>query len=504
MTAFHFAVPAGCLAVLLSTTGALAQVTAQQVWDDWKSSMGIYGADGITIGSESYAGGVLTVTDLGFSLSDDEGATVSGNLPQLVLTEQADGTVAVTMSETYPISFSAADEYGSSTEVDMSLHHTGLSMTVSGSPGNLTYAMSVPRYELVVDTMVVDGEDVPLDAVIGMNNMTGSYTTSGPAELRNIAYDLAVESVDIKAAVAGPNASDGASLNGTIAGISGQTSMTLPADLDQIDPAAIFASGFAMDAAQTMGAMQLDYTFSDAGEAVQGAVSMTGGSVAAAISQAALDYAFAFQGVSVETAGSAMPFPVTFSASELGIALAMPMSQTETPADFAGRLNLAGVTVNEEIWAMLDPGAIIPRDPATVTVDLTGTARLLVDLTAPDTAGMAEMEAPGELHSLNVNDITVRFGGADVHAAGSFTFDNSDMTTFPGMPRPIGKIDVALNGVNGLVQKLVQIGLVPAEQVMGVTMMLGMFSVPVGDDQLTSTIEFTADGQLLANGQRLQ
>jgi hypothetical protein len=31
-----------------------------------------------------------------------------------------------------------------------------------------------------------------------------------------------------------------------------------------------------------------------------------------------------------------------------------------------------------------------------------------------------------------------------------------------------------------------------------------MFTTPVGEDQLTSRIEVTEDGQLLANGQRLQ
>jgi hypothetical protein len=34
--------------------------------------------------------------------------------------------------------------------------------------------------------------------------------------------------------------------------------------------------------------------------------------------------------------------------------------------------------------------------------------------------------------------------------------------------------------------------------------MLGMFTTAVGDDQLTSRIEVTPDGALLANGQRLQ
>ena len=35
-------------------------------------------------------------------------------------------------------------------------------------------------------------------------------------------------------------------------------------------------------------------------------------------------------------------------------------------------------------------------------------------------------------------------------------------------------------------------------------MMLSMFAIPTGDDELTSKIEFNSLGQVLANGQRLR
>jgi hypothetical protein len=58
--------------------------------------------------------------------------------------------------------------------------------------------------------------------------------------------------------------------------------------------------------------------------------------------------------------------------------------------------------------------------------------------------------------------------------------------------------------VNGLIDTLSTMGLLPTDQVMGARMMLGLFTVPVGDDELTSTIEVNAEGHILANGQRLQ
>jgi hypothetical protein len=35
-------------------------------------------------------------------------------------------------------------------------------------------------------------------------------------------------------------------------------------------------------------------------------------------------------------------------------------------------------------------------------------------------------------------------------------------------------------------------------------MFLGMFATATGDDQMTSRLEVTEDGQVLANGQRIQ
>ena len=88
MTSF-FRRPAVSASALLALAAspALAEVTAQQVWDDWRAQMAVYGEAGITIGSETYENGVLTVTDLGFNVTGEDGSTATGTLPELVLTD---------------------------------------------------------------------------------------------------------------------------------------------------------------------------------------------------------------------------------------------------------------------------------------------------------------------------------------------------------------------------------------------------------------------------------
>ena len=75
----------------------------------------------------------------------------------------------------------------------------------------------------------------------------------------------------------------------------------------------------------------------------------------------------------------------------------------------------------------------------------------------------------------------------------------------PGFPKPVGSVDIMLEGANGLIDRLVAMGFVPDEQAMGARMMLGLFGVPGNSpDTLSSTIEFNEDGQILANGQRIR
>ena len=43
---------------------------------------------------------------------------------------------------------------------------------------------------------------------------------------------------------------------------------------------------------------------------------------------------------------------------------------------------IADLTISDEIWGMLDPGAQLPRDPITVHLDTAGKIKLNADLLA--------------------------------------------------------------------------------------------------------------------------
>ena len=108
-------------------------------------------------------------------------------------------------------------------------------------------------------------------------------------------------------------------------------------------------------------------------------------------------------------------------------------------------------------------------------------------------------QPPGQLNSLTINEVRVSAVGAELTGSGAATFNNAGL-----MPVPNGAVDLRLVGANALMQKLVAMGLLPEDQMMGAMMMLGLFAVPDGEDTLKSKIEFKEDGSIYANGQQIQ
>jgi hypothetical protein len=493
--------PAVSVLALLTGSAAFAQVTAQEVWDSWKGNLGLYGAEGVTIGSEDYAGGVLTVSDISIAVADDEGS-VNATLASLVLTEQSDGSVLVTMSEEFPIAISGPSSSGAGDmTVAMAVRQTGLEMVVSGTADAMTYDIAATRYALEVDS-VQDG-DVTASGSFALNDVKGTYSVE-TADMQSIGYDVAAASMDVVFAIDDPAAGTTFNMNGNVAAVASTADMVMPLP-ENTTPETVLMDGLAGEGGYTFGATNATFDMTQQGMPINGTIGVEGGSLDFVASADAVGYSSLTSGLVIEGTSAMMPFPVRVSLAEYGFDILMPLSATDEPVDFALGINLTDLSVNDEIWAMLDPGAMLSHDPATLIIDLTGTARLFVDLANPDeAAGMAEMAAPGEVNSVSLNDLNLSIAGAQITGTGAFTFDNSDTTTIPGVPRPEGALELQANGINGLIDTLVQMGLLPEEQVMGARMMLGLFTVPVGDDQLTTKLEVNAEGHVIANGQRLQ
>ncbi|MCE8421699.1 DUF2125 domain-containing protein, partial [Rhodovulum sulfidophilum] len=154
------------------------------------------------------------------------------------------------------------------------------------------------------------------------------------------------------------------------------------------------------------------------------------------------------------------------SYAEAAFQLLTPVTTSEAAQDFRLLTRLVNFKVSDEIWAMFDPQAQLPRDPATLVLDAKGKARLDIDLLDPKQVETLGEKAPGQIEALDLDQLQLTIAGADLTGDGSLTFDNSDTTTFGGVPAPTGQIDLKLVGGNALIDKLVSIGIVPQDQAM--------------------------------------
>jgi hypothetical protein len=493
------------LALALAAAPALAQVTAEDVWADWQASLMI-GEGAMTVGSETYEGGVLTVSGLALDSEGEDGSRVTGTLDELVFTENGDGTVTITTSPDYVITISTpADPETESpaTDLTFALRQQDLVTTASGEPGALTYDFEGPRVAFELVSVVQDGVEQPAEGVFAINGLSGSYTTGGAeGGDRTIDSVLEAQSMDLLIDVTDTETGDQVVLSGKVDGLAAQALLALPASAMESPDTALMdgltmAGGYSYDRAAYIFEIADDET----GPA-NGSISTGAGSLEFSASAEAVSYDSAIEAVAFQIAGAALPFPVSADLAEYGVTFAMPLSRSDAPAPWALGLNLTGLALNEEVWGLFDPAQMLPRDPATVRLDLTGTATLFVDLADP--AQAAAVDVPGQVDSISIDALRLAFGGAEVTGSGAFDIDNTDLATYGGMPKPVGALEMELTGVNRLIDTLVSMGLLPQDQVMGARMMLGLLTTPVGDDQLQSRIELNEQGQIFANGQRLQ
>lgn len=191
------------------------------------------------------------------------------------------------------------------------------------------------------------------------------------------------------------------------------------------------------------------------------------------------------------------PFDVKMDSSDMRIVL--PVRQSEEVQNAEVKIALNELEVSEGLWSMIDPEATIPRDPATLLVDMAADVTILQPLVESlDEDGNSDMTNPFEvaqLQLLNMPQVLLTAAGASIAAEGSMEVDNS----LP-FPQPNGAFDIELSGLQTLADSIAALGLAdPTEVAMVKGMMLG-FAQPTDEpDVFTTKIEITPEG-VTANG----
>lgn len=491
------------LALVFSASATWA-VTPEEVWDSWQALVTSAGQE-LVVGGTARNGDTLEVTALVVTHTDDLGGSASVSIDQLAFQDNGDGTVAVTMSDSYPMALAFPEGEDGPSSIKLTVSQPGLVITAGGSASETSYDFAAPTTTVTLDELIdEDGQKLDTQAEMTLGDLAAKYLVLRQGEQTQLDTSFTAATLALNVAGKDKEGTGSGTLTVLVGDLAGATKGNFLGAEIMANMATALNSGFVTESSFTFGALTLALDATDPAGPVKASATATGGGFDLAVDKTRVDYGTKLTGLAMTVSGPGIPFPeVKIGLSEFGFGIMMPASKSEEPQDFAFSTRLIDFTVSEDVWGLIDPGTLLSRDPASFVFDVKGTGLWYQDIMDP-AVNLDQIETPGELNSLDISEILVKAAGAAVSATGGLTFDNSNLETFGGMPEPAGKIDVTIQGVNKLIDNLIALGFLPGEEAMGFRMMLGMFTRPgAAPDEVTSAIEFR-DGGIFANGQQLQ
>ncbi|MEM6825702.1 MAG: DUF2125 domain-containing protein [Pseudomonadota bacterium] len=495
------AVPILTAALGVPVQAAWADVTARDVWATWQSMAQGY-EQTIDVENETYSGGILTLSGITTTMTVPDGI-LEGRLSELVLSEQGDGTVVLSMPETYPFSFSAEGVDGEEITLSMRFEHQGLSLVASGEPGAIEYDFSAANMAVVLDEL--QESDVTADMAVSalLTDVSGTYSVLEGTPQTIVSQFLA-SNMTLDIAFSEDTSDASSRMSVSLSDLDSRSTGSISPFSGGRDLAGLLRAGLSSSGAMTTSGSEFSLSMNDETDE---SFSMSGTSGASILEVDLGDDGIRYSGTSSDVAAEfeaatlSMP-PVALQIAETGGEVQMPLLATEDDKDFGIKLDFSDLTASDGLWGMIDPSGALPRDPANLQLDISGVGKWAIDISDPEAIADPSTIGglPGEVSTLTLNGLLLSILGAELTGTGDFSFNNEGF-----QPLPSGTVNLSLTGGNSAIDTLVSAGLVPEDQAMGARMMLGLFARPgEGDDELVTTIEVQEDGSVLANGQRIR
>lgn len=546
---FRFAATSA-LALGIGAAPVLADVTPAQVWENLQKTYATHGYE--VSGTAEDAGGTLTVSNAVLSMKAEDSETTI-TIPRLTFGETGDAKVRVVIegdvavdgmftvpapaedapAEDAPAEDAPDDSAGAPAEpspgdaapaepaapetVEMTVTGTikvpGNEMLVSGTPEDMLYEYTYPSVVLDMQMPFDPSKGGTMPVSAALTDLTGTQrTVMGEGSDTTFDIKAAEGTVTIAADVPASADSPGSGRLNVQARMTNLASAgTVKTPSQQFDMATQMAQALAAGlnfggtlAFETAEA-SFDFVGTDEGGQDQtgnGRVTTGAADAALQMSGQGMGYKGSTADIAVEMSIDSLPFPISYGADRTSFDILIPVSRADAAQPFKLAYALEALTLADGIWNLFDPNSQLPRDPANLTVDLAGDVVMTSDLFDPALSQPQTDTPPAPPfapQTLTINKVALDAVGAKVDITGGLEFgDNPN--------EPVGKLNGTFEGVNGLLDKLVALGFVPEEQVMGVRMMMTMFARPAegNPDRLTSEIEFREGGSIFANGQQVK
>jgi hypothetical protein len=487
-------------------TPSFADITPADVWGSWQGYLS--GFDLTISSTEETSGDDISISDLSISFEvPDEDGTITLILPDMDFISRGDGTVELKYAPDMQLTAKIEGEGGPDTSATINMSHVGLSTIASGDPDDITYTYSAASLTYSLGDILVEG--TPLEETGAQAE--GEIVITGVSGLLNIAtdgltsirQDERYSSLTYDVRFVAPEDEGSFVASGSVDDLSVKSAFSISQDIDFEDPFSVFNDELNLELEVSQGPASSSMSGNDGNGPFSTQSSSSSGSFGLVFNSNVLEASMSSFDSSFEVFGEEIPLPISGEIGEASMAFSVPLAESAEPQEFFLDFVFADVAVPDLLWNIFDPGAALDRSPATVSLGLEGTVQLLMGAFTPEFVETDDF--PGTLNSLTLSDLEVSIAGAELTGAGDFTFDNSDLESFDGFPRPEGAADFRLLGGNQLLDSLISMGLVSENDAMGARMMMGVFTVAgPSEDELNSRLEVNEDGHVFANGQRLR
>lgn len=480
-----------CLLLMLATPGH-AQLTPEALWQGWQA---VARESGQSLDAAAdRAGDTLILRDLR-GRAERQGTLAESRLAWVRLTARPDGSVHVAMAPEVAVTTRFTDAGGQDGRIEMRLVQEAAEIVARGAPDAIEQVFTATRVAITEFAFTLDGarQDVELTAeardlrsvqTTAPGGAGGGLSGQGAGRAGWLAFDLS-------AAARAPR-EDSLRLAARIEAADWSFTVDGPADAAQ--PALEFdlrhGALFAM----------ADLRSGVPREAARGEIRAAGGTLA--LTQrpdGTMQLAVGARAARASVIAPRLPLEtVGFTAEEAEFVTRLPTAAQDAGAmPFGLDLALRGLLPGTDLHRLLDPSGAYPLRPGALAFEISGRMRA-------GAAGAAQAPAPGRIESLRLRNLLVDFEGARLSGRGDLAFSAPPAAPPAAGVRPEGKVELELDGGDALLQKLGQAGLIAENQVMGLRMMLAMFTVPgTTPDSMRAEIEFTPEGRVLANGQPL-
>ena len=495
-----------CILVFLPLL-AQAELSTREVWDNLKKLLETGGyqvtGEGVSVGSD------LAIKNAQAIFQVDENTDIIFDVKSINLKKDTDGSVFIILPDEIYVQYLNEDEFGYKTAANILVRARQFEFKVSGKPFKFLYEISASSAGFVLVELLDNGLpssdfSSKMELVLADVNSTITISENSTTEVKSL---FSASGALIKGGVKLQSIPMELNFQYVLDQLKSNSVSNEPKVSMDKDFAVSLEKGFSSTSnfgfenselslnATTPGGRPVIMSFKTGPSSLTSAISQSGFIIQSNNEKSLFNLKVPSNGLNLD-----------LDFQEFSITSNIPILAKNGEQKFGLGVKLSGLKLSDTLWELFDSENLLPKDAGSIDFAIEGATILDEGLTSGaimESQNLDPLEF-GQILKFNLKEFFLDALGLKIEASGKFEFDNSDLETFQGIPRPMGTASLKIHGSNTLIDRLEAMQAFPSETITGARMMLALIMRATGDDILSSKFEIDEKGKIYSNGQRLR